>query len=339
MGINYVPRRADGSNVIRDENGVVIEVLPEYDGSYFSFTFKNGEPVGKKISGEPISHFHFIKMLKQASAIYWQSINERFDDSPLHKRIWPKEERKRLQALLSYKCLIMPDGYLHIEKNHNGKIVEISYGDIDSAVRGQYHIIEKYNDDLRTAEPDMHEEIERKVNYISERLHVLASEKKHMLANITNAISVMTGMLASSEKFFHGSGFDLRLNEVKNYLNSVWLNFLHKQAKRCLSILKDIDVDDNPHKTLRYAINSLETKEINASDLIRSLAKVSNQKNGSFIFETVNALLPKNCLKRNGEFVHIFSLLDIAKKMESNTEITLSKICIECGRRRHCPHS
>lgn len=338
MGINYVPRRADGSNVIRDKYGVVIEVLPEFEGSHFSFTFKTGKPIGKKISGKFISLEHFIGMRNQSSAIYWKSINDRFDHAPLHERIWPKEEAERLNKLLEHKCVVMPNGSLEIERLHNGKIVDMPYEDIDSAIRAQYHTIENYRSELEN-NPKMLKEINRKIDYISNRLDVLSAEKKQMLYNIANAVSVMNEMLASDGKFFRRAEFGLRLKEVKQYLNSVWLNFLGKQAKRCLSILKDIDVDDNPRRTLRSAINSLETKEINGIDLIRSLARVSKQKNKEIVFKETNSLLPKNCLKRTDDFVNIFSLLDIAKKLKNETEITLNKICLECERKRHCPYS
>lgn len=336
MGINYVPRKEDGSNVIKDKHGIVTKVLPEYNGTFFSVTFNKGKPVCIKTSGISIPRVNYIEMVKQATAIYWTSVNKRFDDSPLHLRVWPKPERKRLDALLDYKCKVMPDGFLEIERLNDGKIVEMPYEDIDSAIRAQYHTIENYQKNLYKY-PELLEEINRKIDFISNRRTVLVSENELMQKNIYNSVSVMNIMLASGDNFFKGTGFDLRLKEIKYYLSTVWLNPLHKQAKRCLSLLNSPEIEENPRKVIRSGINSLDINGVNSDDLIKSLAEVSKNKNAAKIFKLADTLLPPNCLKRYKGTIQIYSLLKVAEILESNKKITLNQICIECGRKRYCP--
>ena len=96
---------------------------------------------------------------------------------------------------------------------------------------------------------------------------------------------------------------------------------------------------ENPRKVIRMGINSLEMREIDNKQLIKSLAEVSKHKNGAKIYKAVDSLLPKKCLMRYNGTIHIHSLLAVAEKFENVADVRLAQICQTCGRKRHCPQA
>lgn len=148
--MNYVPRKDDGSNIIRDENGVVTKVTTEFEGKKISFLFKAGQAI-RETYKENVPQEHFFAMRRQALAIHLSSLKKiPIRKRSIHQNRWLEEERRRLKILEKIWCYVMPDGTLNITrmdfcpKTGTKKEIEMPYLDIETAIRAQNHILEKY---------------------------------------------------------------------------------------------------------------------------------------------------------------------------------------------------